>query len=242
MKKVLLLTALLVLLTPFVVSAADCETGYHWVEEDTIIAGHYENGDCNSWSTPTCNNSEWVCSLWGPFHILCWDWDYVCTSYTEPICNGYEQIWVDEQTIPGGTCVEDEAVEPEEEVIVAGHNYMYLLPKIQDYMTSTKVSGNQVTFSWLNSKFMYGKVLVSSKPVGIALNEYGRLFSGKELEIIKPDKLMGYEKAFYTSGAWSYQTVKMNLGKGTWYLRPVSWLSDETFDYTVGQETSVTIY
>lgn len=117
-------------------------------------------------------------------------------------------------------------------------NPMALLPKIQPYMYDVKVSGNNVSVSWLSSFSSKGAVLVSSDPSDYALNDFGRAYAGDPAKV---EQLGGFELVIEDSGFWTYHQLSFNLPVGTWYVRPISWVWSMTADYTLGEERMIVI-
>ena len=219
MKKVILCVAVMMMVA-LPALATECPEGQSWVEENTVIAEHYIDGECNAWSTPVCTPGYWYCDQWGPFGILCWDWDYQPEVCSTPVCTGYEQILVPEQIIEGGYCEDDEVVvpDPTEPTPMVGSLLLNgLSPIVSQEMYECNRVGNAITCNWLCQQEGSGRLLVNGEPTEYALDSFGHLL-GEFGAVFGGFDNYGYSDSIPATGV-TYMTATY-YNSGTTYNRP----------------------
>ena len=204
------------------VLAGECPEGQHWVDEGTVIPGYFEDGACNSWADPVCTPGYWQCNQWGL--ILCWDWEWIDEVCAEPVCTGYEQIWIPEVVVPGGYCEDDEVVtpdpDPEEPVVKVGGGMLLLnglSPIVSENMYSCERSGNAITCNWLCQQEGTGRLLVNGQSTDYALDGYGHLLGA--FGSFGSFANYGYSDSIPATGL-TYMTATFNNPNSV-YVRPV---------------------
>ena len=225
MRKLIFVVALLAALvaTP-ALATAECPTGTHWVEENTTISGYFTNGECNSWEQ-VCGWGSWHCDRYSHGFCVDWDRDWECHNGA---CNGYEQVWVPEQIIPGGSCVADEVIPtpptpptPPASVLALGFNPLALTPLVSTDMYNVSANGDQITVNFLCRQFSYGKLLVSLNSVPFAVSTYGKkLTSNGEVDESANGTLYGYTKSYEDNLKLTYHTITFTSTKPV-YVRPI---------------------